>query len=197
MAAHGLKLLRLAIGVVFLWFGALKLFPGASPAATLAGRTFESLTFGVIEPHMAVPILGIWEVVIGLGLLAGRLMRVVLILLFAQMLGTITPLFLFPAETFASVPLVPTMEGQYIIKNLVIVSAAMALGATLRGGQLSAEPVVATQPTSARSRKRPPTRQRIRSTSPTRSTRRRRPQRHSRRRTTRPRRKTTRPRSSR
>ena len=147
MAAHGLKLLRLAIGVVFFWFGALKLFPGLSPAETLAGRTMETLTFGSVPAHLAVPALGVWEVAISLGLLAGRCMRVVLVLLFAQMLGTVTPFALFPAETFALFPFVPTLEGQYIIKNIVFMSAAIVLGATLRGGELSPEPVVATEPT--------------------------------------------------
>jgi hypothetical protein len=70
----------------------------------------------------------------------------VLLLLFVQMLGTLTPLFLFPVETFATFPFVPTLEGQYIIKNVVIVSAAIVLGATVRGGELTHEPVVATRP---------------------------------------------------
>jgi uncharacterized membrane protein YkgB len=75
------------------------------------------------------------------GLLIGRGMRVTLLLLFVQMLGTITPLFLFPGETFTTFPLAPTLEGQYIIKNVVLVAAAIVLGATVRGGELSAEPI--------------------------------------------------------
>ena len=93
---------------------------------------------------------------IGLGLLLGRWMRLTLLLLFVQMLGTITPLILFPAETWIRFPLVPTLEGQYIIKNVVLVTAAIVLGATVRGGELSAEPVVATRPTSLRSEPTPP-----------------------------------------
>ena len=57
------------------------------------------------------------------------------------MAGTITPLFLFPEETFVSFPFVPTLEGQYIIKNVVLVAAAIVLGATVRGGDLTAEPL--------------------------------------------------------
>ena len=150
MADHGLTLLRLALGVVFFWFGFLKFFPGASPAEGLAGRTIETLTFGAIPQGTALMILAIWECAIGIGLFVGRWMRAVLLLLFVQMLGTITPLFLFPTETFTVFPIAPTLEGQYIIKNIVIVSAAIVLGATVRGGELSAEPVVATQPTSLR-----------------------------------------------
>ena len=140
MAEHGLLLLRIALGIVFVWFGALKLIPGASPAEAMAGQTIETLTGGLVAAHTAVPVLALWEVAIGIGLFIGRFMRVTLLLLFAQMLGTITPLFLFPADTFTHFPWAPTLEGQYIIKNLVIVAAAIVLGASVRGGQLTAEP---------------------------------------------------------
>jgi uncharacterized membrane protein YphA (DoxX/SURF4 family) len=141
MADHGLTLLRFALGIVFFWFGVLKFFPGASPAEQLAGRTIETLTGGLIPSATALPILATWEVAIGIGLFIGRWMRMVLLLLWVQMLGTITPLFLFPTETFTIFPIAPTLEGQYIIKNIVIVSAAIVLGATVRGGELVPEPV--------------------------------------------------------
>jgi uncharacterized membrane protein YkgB len=141
MAAHGLTLLRFALGVVFFWFGALKLFPGLSPAETLAGRTIEALTLGAVPTEVATPALAVWEMAIGIGLFIGRWMRVTLLLLFVQMLGTVTPLVLFPAETFVRFPFAPTLLGQYIIKNVVLVSAAIVLGATVRGGELSPEPV--------------------------------------------------------
>jgi uncharacterized membrane protein YkgB len=147
MADHGLTLLRLAIGIVFFWFGVLKYFPGASPAEQLAGRTIETLSGGLVPSATALPILATWEVAIGIGLVIGRWMRAVLLLLFVQMLGTITPLFLFPSETFTIFPVAPTLEGQYIIKNVVIVSAAIVLGATVRGGQLVPEPVDETRST--------------------------------------------------
>jgi len=141
MADHGLTFVRLALGIVFFWFGALKLFPGASPAEDLAARTIEALTFGVVQPQVALPVLAVWEMAIGVGLFLDRWMRVTLLLLFVQMLGTITPLVLFPAETFTTFPLAPTLEGQYIIKNVVLVAAAIVLGATVRGGELVPEPV--------------------------------------------------------
>ena len=146
-ADHGLTALRIALGIVFLWFGAIKLVPGLSPAEDLAGRTIETLTSGVVPASIAVPVLAIWEVAIGVGLLVGRWMRATLLLLFVQMLGTITPLFLFPEETWIRFPIAPTLEGQYIIKNVVLVAAAFVLGATVRGGELSPEPVASTTPT--------------------------------------------------
>lgn len=140
MADHGLTLLRLALGLVFFWFGALKLIPGASPAEGLAAQTIERLTFGAVPGATALVILAVWEVAIGIGLFIGRGMRITLFLLFMQMLGTITPLALFPEQTFSQFPWAPTLEGQYIIKNVVLVAAAIVLGATVRGGELTAEP---------------------------------------------------------
>jgi len=140
MARYGLTLLRLGLGIVFLWFGALKLLPGLSPAQDLAARTIDLLTFGLLLPDISVPILAVWECAIGLGLIAGRMMRVTILLLLLQMLGTLTPLVLLPAETWRVFLLAPTLEGQYIIKNIVLVSAALVIGATVRGGYVLAEP---------------------------------------------------------
>ena len=141
MATYGLVLMRVALGVVFLWFGALKLIPGLSAAESLAGRTIEMLSAGIVPQAVAVPVLGIWESLIGIGLLTGVWMRATLALLFVQMVGTLTPLILFPAETFDRFPIAPTLEGQYIIKNAVLIAGAVILGATVRGGGLSPSPV--------------------------------------------------------
>lgn len=140
LATFAIPLLRIALGIVFLWFGALKLVPGLSPAENLAGRTIETLSLGIVPAAVAVPFLAAWEVLIGVGLITGRFLRATLLLLVVQMLGTLTPLVLFPTETFTIFPVAPTLEGQYIIKNLVLVAAAMVVGATVRGGQLLAEP---------------------------------------------------------
>jgi uncharacterized membrane protein YkgB len=138
MARHGVTLTRLALGLVFLWFGAIKIVPGWSPAADLAVRTIDRLTFGMVGPETALPVLAAWESAIGLGLLTGKLLRATLFLLFVQMLGTLTPLVIFPSETFVAFPYAPTLEGQYIVKNLVLVTAGIVVGATVRGGQLRA-----------------------------------------------------------
>lgn len=139
MARYGVTLLRLSLGVVFLWFGFLKFFPDLSPAQSLAGETIEKLTFGVVSADTAVIILAAWECLIGLGLLFGVWLRATLALLWLQMAGTITPLFLFPDACFTHVPYAPTLEGQYIIKNIVLISAGLVIGATVRGGRLRAE----------------------------------------------------------
>ncbi len=140
MARHGVTLTRLALGLVFLWFGVIKFVPGWSPAADLAIRTIDRLTLGLVPASASLPILALWESLIGLGLLSGRFLRLTLLLLFLQMPGTMLPLLFFPSEAFAYVPYSPTLEGQYIIKNLVLVSAAIVIGSTVRGGGLVAVP---------------------------------------------------------
>jgi len=145
MAHNGVTLLRISLGIVFLWFGVLKFVPGLSPADELATRTIYVLTFGIIPPEISRPVLALWESMIGLGLITGWFMRGTLLLLFLQMVGTITPLFLFPAETWGRFPIAPTLEGQYIIKNIVLVSAGLVIGATVRGGGLTDDPLVLKQ----------------------------------------------------
>jgi uncharacterized membrane protein YphA (DoxX/SURF4 family) len=140
LARAGVPTLRVGLGIIFLWFGALKFFAGLSPAEELATRTIEQLTGGAVAPSTSLPILAAWETLIGIGLLSGRFLRATLFLLAVQMAGTITPLFLFPGETFSSFPYAPTLEGQYIIKNIVLIGAAMVVGATVRGGRLVPEP---------------------------------------------------------
>ena len=132
MSKYGLLLLRLSVGVIFFWFGILKFFPDHSPAQDLAIRTIDLLTLGLIPASISIYLLASWEVLIGIGLLTGVYMRVTLLLLFAQMLGTMSPVFLFPHEVFTRIPYAPTLEGQYIIKNLVIISAGFVMGATVR-----------------------------------------------------------------
>lgn len=139
MARYSVTLLRVSLGVVFLWFGVLKFFPHASPAEELATRTIEVLTFGVVTAPLSLPILAVWEVLIGLGLILRRFMRTTLVLLFIQMSGTVAPLLLFRSETWTTFPVAGTLEGQYIIKNIVLVAAALVLGATVRGGALVAD----------------------------------------------------------
>ena len=135
MASYGLTIMRLGLGVVFFWFGALKLAPGISPAEVLVRNTIY-----FVDPDIFLPVLAIWEMVIGLGLLTGKFLRATLLLLFAQMVGTALPLVVLPEAVWTNFPFVLTLEGQYIVKNLVIIGSAIVLGGTVRGGRLVAEP---------------------------------------------------------
>ena len=141
MAEHGLTALRISIGVIFFYFGALKFWPDLSPADELAAATIDELFFGFVPPTLARISLAILETTIGIGLITGKFMRLTLLLLAGQMFGTVTPLFLFPEVTWSD-PFVPTLEGQYILKNIVFVTAALTIGATVRGGGLVDDPKV-------------------------------------------------------
>lgn len=135
MASYGLLIMRLGLGVVFFWFGALKLMPGLSPAEDLVRDTIY-----FVDPDLFLPVLAVWEMLIGLGLMTGRFMRITLLLLFLQMPGTALPLLLLPEVTWTVFPYGLTLEGQYIIKNLALIGAALVLGGTVRGGRLEPEP---------------------------------------------------------
>ena len=136
MARYGITLLRISVGVIFMWFGFLKFFPGLSPAEGLATRTLEVLSFGMVPPRAALIILAVWECAVGLGLILAIFLRTTLLLLWLQMAGTVAPMLMFPQEVFSHFPYAPTLEGQYIIKNLVLASAGVVVGATVRGGRL-------------------------------------------------------------
>ena len=141
LAEHGMTLLRISIGLIFVWFGVLKFWPGLSPADQLATETIDLLFFGLITEDLARVLLAILETTIGIGLVTGKFMRFTLLLLVGQMLGAATPLVLFPEVTWSDL-FVPTLEGQYILKNMVLVSAALAIGATVRGGGLIDDPEI-------------------------------------------------------
>jgi uncharacterized membrane protein YphA (DoxX/SURF4 family) len=140
MADHAVTLTRVALGVVFLWFGFLKFFPGLSSEEPIATRTMRAISFGLLQPGVSRPLLATWECVIGLGLLTGKALRLTLLLLFVQMLGTLLPLVIFPGETFKIFPVVPTLQGQFIMKNLVLIAAGIFIGSTVRGGKIVADP---------------------------------------------------------
>lgn len=142
MARNGIDLLRYSVGIVFIWFGALKFFPGMSPAEDLALSTISLLTFDLLSPQLSQLLLALFEVTIGVLLCAGIFLRFTILLLLFQMAGTMTPVVLFPELVFASPPFILTIEGQYIFKNVVLISAALVIGATVRGGKLSAEPAL-------------------------------------------------------
>jgi len=125
----GIPLLRIGLGVVYLWFGALKLFPGGSPAQDLAERTVSALTFGIIHGDLARLSAAITEIGIALVLLSFRAPRLSAVLLVGHVLLVSTPLVLFPSEMWAG-PLRASMEGQYILKNLVTVAAAVVIASS-------------------------------------------------------------------
>ena len=126
MRDRGQYLLRFSLAVIFIWFGALKPLR-ISPADDLIRNTVYWF-----DPDIFIPVLGAWEVLIGLCLLYRPLIRIAILLLLLQMPGTFLPLVLLPEVCFTDVPWAPSLEGQYIIKNLVLISAAIMVGGTVR-----------------------------------------------------------------
>jgi len=119
---------RFGLFAVYFWFGALKVL-GLSPATpvveSLFGRTITFMPFSAF-----IIIFGLFEMLIGLLFIVKGFERVVIPLLFLHMITTFMPLFLLPSETWSGF-MVPTLEGQYIIKNLVIIAAAIGIAAHL------------------------------------------------------------------
>ena len=126
MKEVGVPLLRYSLATIFIWFGILKSL-GVSPAQELVANTVYWFS-----PTWFVPFLGWWEVVIGLCLLYKPLIRVGILLLLVQMAGTFLPLVVLPSVVFGSQPYALTLEGQYIIKNMILISAAIVIGSHVR-----------------------------------------------------------------
>jgi putative oxidoreductase len=123
-----LPLLRLSLGVVFVWFGILKIV-GQTPVAKLVADTVYWL-----DPRWFVPFLGAFEVLVGVGLLLGRLQRIVLALFAVQMVGTFLVLIVQPDVAFQhGNPLLLTTEGEFVVKNLVLLSAGLMIGSRVKG----------------------------------------------------------------
>lgn len=126
MYTYGKPMLRISLAIVFIWFGALKVV-FESPAQDMVAATVYWL-----DPEWFIPVLGIWEVLIGIFMLFKKTIRLALILLIFQIPGTFLPLIVLPEVCFEDFPFVLTTEGQYIIKNLVVISAAIVAGGSIR-----------------------------------------------------------------
>jgi uncharacterized membrane protein YkgB len=119
---HSIDFLSISIGIIYLWFGALKLFPNLSPAEELAGETLSTLVFHAIDQRILIIALALIEIFIGISLLFRKTYKIVIYLAFTHMLGTLLPIFIFPEISFNKPPFGFSIIGQYIMKNLVIIS---------------------------------------------------------------------------
>lgn len=118
---HSILIMRISLAIVYIWFGALKVF-GMSPAGELVEETVYWF-----RPEIFIPILGICEVIIGLGLLVKKLVPITIFLLLLHMGVTFFPVFILQTVCFNAFPYCPTLVGQYIIKNLVLISGALVI----------------------------------------------------------------------
>jgi uncharacterized membrane protein YkgB len=118
---YSIVIMRIALAIVYIWFGSLKVIR-LSPAGDLVEHTVFWF-----KPQIFIPVLGICEVVIGLGLLIKRFVPITILLLLLHMIATLFPLFILTDACFDTFPYRPTLVGQYIIKNLVLVAGALVI----------------------------------------------------------------------
>jgi putative oxidoreductase len=133
LAQHSIDLLRMSLGIVFLGFGALKFIPGLSPAEPLVVRTLDALSFGLVHGHAALLLTAVAECFIGLTLITGKLLKTGLAVLGLSMVGILSPMVLFFTDLF---PGGPTLEAQYVFKDIVLVAAGLVVAARALGARM-------------------------------------------------------------
>ena len=137
LVRHSVDVLRISMGLVFLGFGFLKFLPGVSPAAGLVEATIDVMTGGLVPHVVGLVATAVLECLIGLSLLTGRYMRLMVYLLAGELLGILSPVVLLPGRLFAGPGHMPTLEGQYVLKDLILVAAAMVVATTFRGARIT------------------------------------------------------------
>lgn len=135
LSRHSIDILRIALGLVFLGFGVLKFVPGLSPAEDLVIRTLDTLSFGMVPATAAVVITATMETFIGLTLVTRRWLTAGLVVLGAAMVGILSPVVLFAGDMFGNGP---TLEAQYVLKDIVLVAAGLVVAAKALGARLVA-----------------------------------------------------------
>jgi putative oxidoreductase len=136
LAKHSIGILRVSLGLVFLGFGVLKFFPDASPAQALVERTLETLTFGLLSGETALVVTAVAECFVGLTLVTGKLVKAGLVVLAGSLVGIMSPLVLFYGDLF---PGAPTLEAQYVFKDIVLAAAGLVIAARTLGARLVPE----------------------------------------------------------
>jgi putative oxidoreductase len=137
LARSSVDVLRVTLGLVFLAFAIPKFIPGASPVEGLVARTVEALSLGIVPGSLGLVLVGALEVAIAITLITGRMLVPGLVLMAGAFVGFFAPLVLFPGELFGNGL---TLEAQYILKDIVLVAAAMVIGAKALGARLVVQP---------------------------------------------------------
>lgn len=135
LSRHSIDILRVSVGLIFLGFGVLKFFPGVSPAEELAVRTLDTMSFGIVSGQAALLLTAAVETFIGLTMITGKLLRAGLVVQAGAMVGILSPLVLFFGDLF---PGAPTLEAQYVLKDIVLVAAGLVIAARALGARLVA-----------------------------------------------------------
>lgn len=134
---YSITALRISMGAVIFGFGFLKYFPGVSPAEGLVLAATRVLTFGLLPDGLVMVLLATLECMIGLLLITGRWLRLTSYLFTFWVLGILSPIVLLPGRIFAGPHHMPTLEGQYVLKDLILLTAVMVIATTVRGGAIT------------------------------------------------------------
>lgn len=139
LTRYSITALRISMGAVLFGFGILKYFPGVSPAEDMVMATTHLLSFGLVPavvPYgVAMALTATLECAIGLLLITGRCLRLTIALLVVQLTGILSPVVLLTGQIFAGPYHMPTLEGQYVLKNVILLAAAMVIATTVRPGR--------------------------------------------------------------
>ncbi|HEY6424490.1 MAG TPA: hypothetical protein VIY28_14825 [Pseudonocardiaceae bacterium] len=131
LTRYSISLLRISLGVVILGFGVLKYFPGVSPAENLVEATTHVMTFGRVPDMVALVATATLECFIGLSLIMRRGLRATIYLLLLWVMGILSPVVLLPHRLFSGPNHAPTLEGQYVLKDLILFTASLVVATTL------------------------------------------------------------------
>jgi len=127
MRSYGVTFTRVSLGIVFIWFGTLKVL-GTSPVAVLVEQLFPWL-----PPSLSVPAIGVFEVALGIAFITKFALRITLALFWLHMAGTFLVPILRPDLSFlGGNPLYLTTVGEFVVKNLVLIAAGLVIGGTLK-----------------------------------------------------------------
>lgn len=140
LVAHSVAVLRISLGVIFLLFGILKFVPDHSPAEPLTIKTTDALSFGLVPGHIAIVLIGSLESAVGLLLIIGRRLKLTVYLLVVQFIGVLAPLALFTGRLFDGPDHAPTLEGQYVLKDFILLAAGLVVVSTVPGFLPGADP---------------------------------------------------------
>lgn len=127
LARHNITLLRISMGAVIFGFGFLKYFSGVSPAEALIREVTRTLTFGLVPGHVAMILFATTECAIGLSLMTGRGLHLIRYLLVVWAVGILSPVALFPTELFMGPHHAPTLLGQYVLKDFILLTASLVI----------------------------------------------------------------------
>ncbi|MFC0544253.1 hypothetical protein [Kutzneria chonburiensis] len=132
LARYSFPLLRVTLGLVIFGFGFLKYFSGVSPAQDLVLHVNRILSLGLVPDQVALPVFATVESLLGLSLITGRGLRYVVYPLTLWAVAILSPLVLFPAELFSGPDHAPTLAGQYVLKDIILLAACLVVMARVR-----------------------------------------------------------------